>query len=212
MPTEDDILGRYGRQFGAGEYIFKEGAVGEEMFIIHSGSVKITKKTDDGEKTLVTLGAGDFFGEMAVIDKDVRSASAIAATDTVCIALNEELFEQQMQRNAKIVKKILKNMSSRIRSMNEQLKNLTTKDFNMRVVNTLLMHVSKSGDNSSISLNSLIAETAMDEHKDKLHEILSAMEKAKVITINGDSVVVSSADNIGKYKQYLEMKKAFGEI
>ncbi|HNZ30193.1 MAG TPA: hypothetical protein PKJ42_09385, partial [Candidatus Goldiibacteriota bacterium] len=109
-------------------------------------------------------------------------------------------------------KKILKNMSSRIRSMNEQLKNLTTKDFNMRVVNTLLMHVSKSGDNSSISLNSLITETAMDEHKDKLHEILSAMEKAKVIAVNGDSIAVSSADNIGKYKQYLEMKKAFGEI
>jgi CRP-like cAMP-binding protein len=212
MAIEDDIISRYGRSYLAGEYIFREGDLGEEMFIIHSGSVRITKTTDEGEKTLVVLGTGDFFGEMAVIDKEPRSASAVAAVDTICIALNEDLFEQQMQRNAKIVKKILKNMSSRLRSMNEQLKNLTTKDFNMRVVNTLLMHVSKSGSNTNLPYAVLIQETMMDDNKPKLDEILKAMEKARVIVLNGDMITVSSADNIGKYKQYLEMKKAFGEI
>ena len=147
MATENDIINQFGRKYSAGEYIFREGDVGEEMFIIHDGSIRITKKTDEGEKTLVQLTAGDFFGEMAVIDKGPRSASAIAIDEAVCIVLNEELFEQQMQRNAKIVKKILKNMSARLRAMNEQLQNLTTKDYNMRVVNCLLLHVNKNGEN-----------------------------------------------------------------
>jgi CRP/FNR family transcriptional regulator len=211
MVTEDEIISQYGKKYATGDYIFKEGDVGEVMFIIHRGKVNITKRTDEGEKILVTLAAGDFFGEMAIIDKAPRSASAIAAEETICIVLDEELFEQQMQRNAKIVKKILKNMSARLRAMNEQLQNLTTKDYNMRVVNTLLIHVHKNGENSSIGMQLMIQQTGMEEHKEKLNEILGAMAKARVITLSGDSIVVSSSANIEKYKQYLEMKKAFGE-
>jgi CRP/FNR family transcriptional regulator, cyclic AMP receptor protein len=211
MTTENDIINQFGRRYSPGEYIFKEGDLGEEMFIIHSGTIKITKRTDEGEKVLVQLSSGDFFGEMAVIDKGPRSASAVAVDDAVCIVLNEELFEQQMQRNAKIVKKILTNMSSRLRAMNEQLQNLTTKDYNMRVVNSLLIHVNKNGENSTMGLASLIQQTGMDENRAKLDEILSHMAKARVIAIAGDVITVSSSSNIEKYKQYLEMKKAFGE-
>jgi CRP/FNR family transcriptional regulator, cyclic AMP receptor protein len=211
MVTEDDIIKQYGKKYEPGDYIFKEGDVGEVMFIIQKGKVNITKRTDEGEKILVTLAAGDFFGEMAIIDKAPRSASAIAAEETVCIVLDEVLFEQQMQRNAKIVKKILKNMSARLRAMNDQLQNLTTKDFNMRVVNTLLIHVHKNGDNSALAMPTLIQQTGMEEHRDKLTEIIQAMGKARVITMSGDSIIVSSSANIEKYKQYLEMKKAFGE-
>lgn len=211
MATENDIINQFGRKYAPGEYIFKEGDIGEEMFIIHSGTVKITKRTDEGEKTLVSLTAGDFFGEMAVIDNGPRSASAVASDDATCIVLNEELFEQQMQRNAKIVKKILKNMSARLRAMNEQLQNLTTKDYNMRVVNTLLLHVNKNGENSSLSMAAVVQATGMDDNKPKLDEILTHMAKAKVIAIAGGTVTVSSSANIEKYKQYLEMKKAFGE-
>lgn len=211
MVTEDEIINQYGKKYAPGDYIFKEGDIGEVMFIIHKGKVNITKRTDEGEKVLVTLASGDFFGEMAIIDKAPRSASAIAAEETICIVLDEELFEQQMQRNAKIVKKILKNMSARLRAMNDQLQNLTTKDYNMRVVNTLLLHVHKNGDNSALAMNTLVQQTGMEEHKSKLDEILQAMGKARVIAMSGDSIIVSSSANIEKYKQYLEMKKAFGE-
>ncbi len=212
MVTEDEIIERYGKKFSPGQYIFKEGEHGEEMFIIHKGKVRITKATDEGEKTLAVLGDGDFFGEMAVIDKGPRSASAIAEDETICIVLNEELFEQQMQRNAKIVKKILKNMSARLRATNEQLQLLTAKDYNMRIVNALLLHVNKNGDNSSISIQELLKQTGMEDNKSKFDEILKGMQRAKVVSLNGDVITVSSADNIAKYKQYLEMKKAFGEI
>ena len=212
MVTEDEIIDKYGKKYSDGEYIFKQGDHGEEMFIINRGNVNIAIKTDEGEKVVATLGAGDFFGEMAVIDKGPRSASAKASGETVCIALNEEMFEQQMQRNAKIVKKILKNLSARLRAMNDQLQMLTAKDFNMRVVNALLFHVSKNGDNSTMTEAGLTQQTGMEGQKAKLDEILAAMSKAKVISISGDSITVSNASNIEKYKQFLEMKKAFGEM
>jgi len=62
-----------------------------------------------------------------------------------------------------------------------------------------------------MTLESLIEQTEMQDYKDKLHEILKSMEKAKVVTISGSTIVVSSSANIEKYKHYLEMKKVFDE-
>ncbi len=116
MSTEQEIFDKCGRSYNPGDNIFREGDVGNEMYIIQSGRVKITKQLKDGvEKTLVILGPGDFFGEMAVIDKDVRSANASAVDASRLIALDEEVFEMHMQTNPKIVKKILKNLTSRLR-------------------------------------------------------------------------------------------------
>ena len=107
MATQSEIFSKYGRNFTANERIFGEGEIGAEMFIIQTGKVRISKRSKDVEKTLVVLEEGDFFGEMAVIDKGPRSATATAVEDTKCIALNEELFEQQMQNSSlRIVKKI----------------------------------------------------------------------------------------------------------
>src|SRR5258708_20446196 len=108
MTNQNEIFQKYGRDYAAGEKIFAEGEVGAEMFIIQTGKVRISKKSKDGEKTLVILEEGDFFGEMAVIDKGPRSATATATEETKCIVLNEELFDQQIQNNARTLKKLLK--------------------------------------------------------------------------------------------------------
>lgn len=61
MSTEQEIFEKCGRTYNANDVIFREGDMGNEMFIIQSGKVKITKQLRDGvEKTLVILGPGDF--------------------------------------------------------------------------------------------------------------------------------------------------------
>ena len=128
------------------------------MFIIQSGKVKITKQLKDGvEKTLVILGPGDFFGEMAVIDKDVRSANAVSLEASRLIALDEEVFEMHMQTNPKIVKKILKNLTARLREANQQIANLMIKDANRLVANTILLVVHKHGEEGLAELSTWIS-------------------------------------------------------
>ena len=65
----------YERILKARETLFREGDLGDEMYLIKSGKVRIVKEMDNGEeKTLAFLGEGSFFGEMAVLDKRPRSA------------------------------------------------------------------------------------------------------------------------------------------
>ena len=218
MSTEQEIFDKCGRTYEGNEVIFHEGDMGNEMFIIQSGKVKITKQLNDGaEKILVILGPGDFFGEMAVIDKDVRSANAIAAEPSRLIALDEEVFEMHMQTNPKIVKKILKNLTSRLRDANQQIANLMIKDANRLVANTILLVVHKHGEEGAEGITMDIPFTVSDLSKmcgldiAKTQEIVQKLLKARVVRMAGETIVVTSLDSLEKFIKFLEMKEQFGE-
>lgn len=218
MSTAHEIFERYGKTYPAGGVIFREGDVGAEMFIIQSGQIKITKKTANEEKTLVILSEGDFFGEMAVIDREPRSASAIAITETKCIVLNHEVFESTMQNNTHIVKKILRNMSSRLRDANKQIENLLLKDHNRRIANTLTLLARKHGTNTErgivmdfpLTTAELANSAGLAGDLPKVQDIITKLEKAKVIRVNNGNISITSLENLEKFIQYLEMKEEFG--
>jgi CRP/FNR family cyclic AMP-dependent transcriptional regulator len=217
MANEQDVFAKYGRIYKSQESIFSEGEIGAEMFIIQSGKVRISKKTKDNETTLVILENGDFFGEMAVIDKGPRSASATAVEETKCIVLNEELFEQQMQNNARIVKKILKNMSARLRDANKQIENLLIKDTNRRVANYLLQMALRHGktrENIGLGHELTIGELAkmvgLSNDVEKVREIIDKLTRAKILSMEEGQMTVVSLENLEKFIHYLEMKEELG--
>ncbi len=218
MTTEQEIFDKWGRTYDAGEVIFHEGDPGREMFIIQSGRVKISKRLGDGtEKTLVVLGPGDFFGEMAVIDKDRRSADASAMEASRLIALDEEVFEMHMQTNPKIVKKILKTFAGRIRDANQQITNLMIKDANRLVANTILLVARKHGVEGPEGLTMDIPFNASELSKmcgvdlEKTSEVVGKLVKAKVVRLAEDTLIVTSLESLEKFIKYLEMKEQFGE-
>jgi CRP/FNR family transcriptional regulator, cyclic AMP receptor protein len=67
------------KEYGAGEVIFQEGSTGRELYVVLDGEVEIAKINGPNKTVIVSLGKGEFFGEMAVIDGSSRSATAIAA-------------------------------------------------------------------------------------------------------------------------------------
>src|ERR1700734_565942 len=73
---------------GAGEYIFREGDLGTEMYIIHEGKVEILNRLGEEARVLAVLEKGDFFGEMSVLEDLPRAASARAQTDSRLLQIN----------------------------------------------------------------------------------------------------------------------------
>jgi CRP/FNR family cyclic AMP-dependent transcriptional regulator len=75
----------------AGALVFKEGDIGEKMYIILAGEIDIRKSTAEKSfKTLIKLEKGDFFGEMALVEKKRRSATAICTKPTKLLAIDEK--------------------------------------------------------------------------------------------------------------------------
>ena len=92
---------RYGMQllhFETDETVFNEGDEGDSLYLVGSGSVRISKRGRAGEQeTLGTIEAGDFFGEMALLDGQPRSAMAVAAEPTLLAGVDDEVFQHLLE-------------------------------------------------------------------------------------------------------------------
>jgi pyruvate,water dikinase len=103
------------RRFAAGETITMEGSGAAAFFVIDSGEVAVTVHG----KQVATLGRGDFFGEMALIDEGARSATVTATSDVVCHGLTYWEFRPLVQTNATIAWNLLQTLAKRLRTAQE---------------------------------------------------------------------------------------------
>ena len=106
---------RFLRRVPAGEWIFREGDPGDCAFVIESGRVAITYEHDGVAETIAHLGAGELFGEMALIDGRPRSASARAATDVRLRTVTFEHLNERLAAADPMLRLVLKVMLSRYR-------------------------------------------------------------------------------------------------
>ncbi|MFA6449924.1 MAG: cyclic nucleotide-binding domain-containing protein [bacterium] len=113
-------------KFKNGGYIIKEGEQGDDMFILNEGRVCIEKKTLQNENyTVVELtdAMHVFFGELALMDDDVRSASVMAVTDCECFKIKKDDFERLGDEDTKVglyvTREIAKILAKRLRNANK---------------------------------------------------------------------------------------------
>jgi CRP/FNR family cyclic AMP-dependent transcriptional regulator len=117
---ELNFSGKFLRSFGNGEVIFEEGSVGRHMYVVVSGRVDIRMKAGGGDVVVATLGKGDLFGEMALVDSLPRSASAIAAgDDTSAVEIDHAQFAYLVGQQPAFALIILKALSLRLRNQME---------------------------------------------------------------------------------------------
>jgi len=122
--TEKNPFAKFLTHFTAGHVLFHEGEDGDDMYIIQSGRVAIKKKVKDGDTTLAVLEKGDFFGEMAILERMPRSASAEVIEDGDLIVISGEVFGDMIKANPEIAVRMLRKQSIRLRDTNRQLENL----------------------------------------------------------------------------------------
>ncbi len=122
------------RKFTKNQMILLEDDLGQTFFVIATGSVKITRLSDDGrEVILAMLGEADFFGEMSLLDGDGRSANVVAleASEVLTLARNE--FLDILEQYPKISISLLEELTNRLRKSDQQIESLSLSDVEQRI-------------------------------------------------------------------------------
>jgi HEAT repeat protein len=109
------------RDVRAGGVIFREGEFSHELYLIVAGKVEIVQQRASGPLTLVKLAVGDFFGDIALVGDQPRSASAVAVEPTVLLTLSPEHFRQIVLGDPAISFEIFRALSARIRRFDEAI-------------------------------------------------------------------------------------------
>src|SRR5215472_8252106 len=130
----DPLFARFGKEFPAGEVLFREGESGEEMFVIQSGLVRITKRVGHEERPLATLGRGEFLGEMAILNEKPRTATATVIEDAKCLVIGARTLETMIAKNTEIALRLIKKLAKRLDSADEFIQLLLNPDPQARVM------------------------------------------------------------------------------
>lgn len=124
MSSDRNPFARFLTHFEQGSVLFSEGDEGEDMYIVQSGRVAIKKKVKDGETTLAVMEKGDFFGEMAMLERLPRSASAEVIEEGDLIKIDNETFGDMIKANPEIAIRMLRKYSIRLRDANNQIEKI----------------------------------------------------------------------------------------
>jgi CRP/FNR family cyclic AMP-dependent transcriptional regulator len=107
-------------EFNVGDVIFEEGSTGRDLYVVLDGKIEIAKVSGSQKTVIVTLGKGEFFGEMAVIDGSSRSATAIAAApNTKVMRINHARFVYLVSQQPAFALMIMDALSRRLRASND---------------------------------------------------------------------------------------------
>ena len=108
------------RSFKPKQFIFRENETGDQAFVIMDGKVEILKLTEQGQETLAILGKGAMFGEMALIDDELRMASARPLEGpATLLVVTREMFEKKLSGLDPFTRGLIKILSDNIRSLSK---------------------------------------------------------------------------------------------
>ena len=116
------VGGALGKIYGDGEAIIRQGKTGDSMYVVQGGRVEVVQHSKkSGEQHLAFLDAGDFFGEMAVFEKEVRSATVRAAGEARVLKIDKKALLTRIREDPLLAVNLLKTMSHRIRDLNTEV-------------------------------------------------------------------------------------------
>ncbi len=119
--------GSLGKVYGDGEVIVKQGEVGDCMYVIQEGQVEILMEKEGSEILVRTLDENDFFGEMAIFDREVRSATVRALGEVRVLTIDSKSFLRGIHEDPSLAFRIVQVMSQRIRDLTKRLTDVVDK-------------------------------------------------------------------------------------
>lgn len=188
-----DLFKAYGKVFKENEVIFEENSQPSKFYVIYRGKVKIVLEGT----VLNTLGDGDIFGEISLIDKEPHSASAISVSESKILVFEEEMFMKFMEDN-QALNHMLKTMIIRISRLSDMSAKLLERKERTRVLvslTNLIKSVMKSGIDKVVfdvpkAISRISNDTKLDENV--VAKYIKEMEIQNKIKIRGDKIVISN--------------------
>lgn len=116
--------GELGKVYQDGEVIINQGEVGTCMYVVQEGQVEVVLKGDGQEIRIGVRGPGEFLGEMAIFDRDVRSATVRALGQARVLTVDKKNFMRRVHEDPSLAFRLVETMSRRIRELNTEVARL----------------------------------------------------------------------------------------
>lgn len=111
--------GQLGAEYNDGEVIVRQGELGDSMYVVQEGRVEVVQEKDGRDIKLAELEDGDFFGEMALFEKEVRSATVRALGSVRILTVDKRTLLRRIHEDPSLAFRVIEKLCKRLRELNE---------------------------------------------------------------------------------------------
>lgn len=189
------------RRFRSDQIVFHLGDPAGLLYIIIDGKVKISYASSDGQEiVLAILGAGDFFGELALLDDSPRSATAEAIEETNTLTLHRIQFLDFLDNDASFARHVLNVLARRIRHLNNQMSDIFFLDLPARLARTLLLLADQHGKpiDEGIVIELALTQTDLGDMtgatRVSINKVLGRFRREEWVKVKGRQMTIIDGD------------------
>lgn len=200
------LLDKYGKTLDEGETIFKENDDGEHMFIIQEGRVQISRNLQGRDHVMAILEKGDFFGEMAIVNRIKRTATAKAASRTVLLAFDRQGFQQMVEKNPKIALNIIDKLCRRLQQANAHIQHMAKQNNVEQILLHIYYQFADKGGAAGIEVHVLLEELGMNLQcpREEFQEQIDFLKERKILEEKGSQLFLRDKADLQKLIKEIE--------
>ena len=196
------------RGFQAGQVIFREGDASDTCYVVHTGRTRAVHQHGDGRIiTLATFGPGDIFGELALFEDELRSATVEALQETTVVAVLGPDMRRLMSEHAQIAMRLVIALGRRLREANERLARRSFQSVQSRVaavLGELVTQAQERGDDAGggdvpITATQTDLAKLAGSSRESASRFLAVLERAGVISQGRGRLVVHDPEALHSY-------------
>jgi CRP/FNR family transcriptional regulator, cyclic AMP receptor protein len=194
------------RRFAAHQVIFREGDASDTCYVVESGHARAVREHGDGRSiALAHFGPGDIFGELAMFDDELRSATIEAIEDITAIAILGSDMRRLLREHADITYKLVISLGRRLRETNERLSRQSFQTVQSRVAGVLVQLVEQAraegadgGDVLVVATQAEVAQLA-GSSRESASRFLAVLERAGIVTQGRGRLTVHQPEALSRY-------------
>lgn len=183
------------RNYPKNTVIINENDFADSLYIIESGRVKVYCSDKNGKEFIMnTLTEGDYFGELALLDDDKRSASVRTMEKSNFCIIYKEDFQKVLDDHPNIARTLIRNLTRRVRKLTQDVKALALQDVYGRVTNVLTTMAEPRGDGTSFIADKLTQQDIADRvgaSREMVARILKDLTIGQYISFEGRNIVIN---------------------
>lgn len=196
-PSDTDILTSHGtiRSYPTNSILINEGDNTDSLYVVMEGEVKVYASDESGKEVILNmLGAGEYFGELALVDEEPRSASVKTMQPTRVMIIAKQDFKKALADHPDMAYNLIQSLTRQVRTLTNNVKSLALMDVYGRVAHTLLDLATKMEDGSMVIEQKLTHQDIADmvgASREMVSRILKDLinggyisVKSKIVTIN----------------------------
>lgn len=196
------------KKFNKGEIILLEDDAGTALFIIINGKVKVSRSSNDGKEVILTiLNADDFFGEMAILDGQKRSATVSAIEPSEVFVIQRDDFINLLYAHPEISIALLQELTRRLRNADMKIKSLSLKDAEGKVATVILQIADDIGkikhgkvEIEKLPLQQDLANMA-GTSRETISRTLHSFAKKGLVEMDGNKLIITDYE---KFKELFD--------